>query len=41
MNRKKMFALVLLSSLMLLVFAANQAIAEEKTVILNIPGCSS
>ena len=32
---------MLLSGLILLVFAANQAIAEEKTVILNIPACSS
>jgi hypothetical protein len=41
MKRKKMFAWVLLSSLMLFVFAANQAIAEEKTVILKVPACSS
>ena len=28
-------------SLLLFVFAANQAIGKEKTVILNVPACSS
>jgi hypothetical protein len=41
MDRKKMFAWLLLLSLLLFVFAANQAIAKEKTVILNVPACSS
>ena len=32
---------MLLLSLLLLVFSANQAIAKGKTVILNVPACSS
>ena len=32
---------MILISLLLFVFAANQAIAKEKTVILNVPACSS
>ena len=41
MNKKKMFAWMLLLSLLLFVFATNQAIAKGKTVILNVPACSS
>ena len=41
MSRKKVFVWVTLISLLLVVFAANQAIATEKTVILNVPACSS
>ena len=41
MSRKRVFVWVTLISLLLFVFAANQAIATEKTVILNVPACSS
>ena len=41
MSRKKMLVWVALISLLLFVFAANQAIGKEKTVILNVPACSS
>lgn len=41
MSRKKVFAWVALLSLLLLVCVANQAIGKEKTVILNVPACSS
>ena len=41
MSRKRVFAWVVLLSLLLLVCAANQAIGKEKTVILNVPACSS
>jgi hypothetical protein len=41
MSRKKVFVWVIVISLLLFVFAANQAIATEKTVILNVPACSS
>jgi hypothetical protein len=41
MSKKKMFVWGLLLTLLVLVFAANQAIAKEKTVILNVPACSS
>ena len=41
MSKKKVLTWVALISLLLFVFAANQAIAKEKTVILNVPACSS
>jgi hypothetical protein len=41
MSRKKVLAWVALLSLLLFVFAANQAIGKEKTVVLNVPACSS
>ena len=41
MSRKRVFVWVTLISMLLVVFAANQAIATEKTVILNVPACSS
>ena len=41
MSRKKVLAWVALLSLLLFVFAANQAIGKEKTVVLKVPACSS
>jgi hypothetical protein len=41
MSRKKVLAWVVLLSLLLFVFAANEAIGKEKTVVLNVPACSS
>ena len=41
MSRKRILLWVALISLLLLIFAANQAIGKEKTVILNVPACSS
>jgi copper chaperone CopZ len=41
MSRKKVFAWLVLLSLLLFVFVAQQAIGKEKTVVLNVPACSS
>jgi len=41
MRRKNMVVYMVLFSLVLLFSAANQAIATEKTVVLNVPACSS
>ena len=41
MSRKRVFAWVALLSLLLFVCTANQAIGKGKTVILNVPACSS
>jgi copper chaperone CopZ len=41
MSKKKVLAWVTVLSLLLLVCATNQAIGKEKTVVLNVPACSS
>jgi hypothetical protein len=41
MNKKRIWTWVALVSLLVVVFTTTQSIAKEKTVILNVPACSS
>lgn len=41
MRRSNIVAYMVLFSLVLLVCTANQAIGIERTVVLNVPACSS